>query len=78
MGSVPVERLVEEQHLGIVDQGRRHLGPLPHALRIGGHPAVGLIGQLHGLEDPAGGAGRVGGLGEGALHSMNRRAVMWP
>ena len=55
-----VERLVEEEHLRVVDERGRHLDPLPHALGVRLDPAVRRAGHLDELDGPVGGPGRVG------------------
>jgi hypothetical protein len=53
-----VERLVEEEHRRVVDQGRREQDPLLHALRVRRRAAVGDRGEVHGGDrGPGGGVG---------------------
>src|SRR5215471_12704609 len=54
-----VERLVEEQDRRIVDERRRHLDPLAHALGVGRDPPVLRVGHLHHRDRAPGGGGRV-------------------
>src|SRR5215467_4071573 len=54
-----VERLVEEQDRRIVDERRRHLDPLAHALGVGRDPPVLRAGHLHHRDRAPGGGGRV-------------------
>ncbi len=57
-GVQPVERLVEDQQLGVVGQGLGQHGPLSHASRVSAHAAVHGVfhaDQLHGVLGPRGG-----------------------
>ena len=55
-----VERLVEQQHGRVVDQGRGDPGALAHALGVGVDPPVLGVGHLDQLERPPGRRRRVG------------------
>src|SRR5215470_14444520 len=57
-----VKRLVQQQDRRIVDQRRRHLDPLAHALGVGGDPPVLRVGHLHDPDRAPGGRLRVGEL----------------
>ena len=59
-GIEAVERLVEEQDAGLVDERRGELGALAHALGVGAHRAVGGVGQLDRGHRPVGRGARVG------------------
>lgn len=49
-----VERLVQQQHLRVVDEGRGDLHALPHALGVRLDAAAGRLRHLHQVEGPAG------------------------
>ena len=68
----PVERLVEQEHRRVVDQGRGELDPLAHPLGVRADPARGGLDHLDDLERPLGGGAGVGqavqlGVGEDEL-----------
>ena len=58
----PVERLVEQQHRGVVHDRGRHLDPLLHPLRVRADVAVLRVGHLDGGDRPPRGRLRVGEL----------------
>ena len=66
------ERLVEQQHLGAVDQGSRQRHPLLLATGELGRLAVGELGHLHQLERVLGELGRV----LGALRRLGPKATL--
>ena len=63
-----VERLVEQQNLRVMDQGRSHLDPLAHALGVGGDPAVRGAGHVE-----QGDGSRCGGVWVGQLVQLRGR-----
>ncbi len=79
-------RLVEEEELGVVDQGLGHLEPLLHAGRVGVEEPVArffepdvkedLMGPLHGfLPRHAGELAEIGGVGHG-VHAGDEAVVL--
>ena len=48
-----VERLVEQEHGRVVDEGGGELDPLPHPLGVGADPAAGRLGHLDDRRAPA-------------------------
>ncbi len=49
------QRLVQHQHVGIVDQGLRDLDALAHALGVAAQPAIRRVEHLHGVQRLLGG-----------------------
>ena len=60
------ERLVEDDHVGVVDDGLGHLDPLAHALRVGRASAGGRRGRAR--PTPRARRGGVGRLGRALEH----------
>ena len=56
LGVQPRGRLVEEDHRRVADQAHRDVEPAAHATGVGGHPAVGGLGQLEPGEQRVGDA----------------------
>ena len=69
-----VERLVEQQQLGIVDERAGELDPLAHALREAADGAIGGVGELDGPEHALGRGARVGDVAQLARTCGSPRA----
>ena len=58
-GIEPGEGFVQGDHQGVVDDGLGQLDPLAHPLGVGGKPPNVVGVELHRLDSPTGGLGRV-------------------